>query len=172
DPDEYLKVAAKSVAARDGLLSFRFMEPMEETVYLDQVRLLAVDHPAIYEVYPNERVVSAPPVPEFRVVASDRRDSHIPMGGWDDRGNDVLPLIARRDRRFVTSFEDLPFAGFAKLHYLELDLGAWDASKPLRLILDGYTDYFTATSMYAADQAGVKVIAPYVEVQDAHGKWV
>jgi hypothetical protein len=43
---------------------------------------------------------------------------------------------------------------------------------PLRLIADGYTDYFTATSMYAADQAGIKVIPPYVEVQDAQGKWV
>ena len=170
DPDEYLKVAARSVRPRDGMLSFRFMEPMEETVYLDQVRLLAIDHPAAYEVYPNERFVSAPPFPEFRVIAS--RDAHPPVGAWDDRGNDVLPLIAKRDRKYVTSFEGLPFAGFAKLHYLELDLGAWDANKPLRLILDGYTDYFTATSMYSADQAGIKVIAPYVEALDAQGKWV
>ena len=62
--------------------------------------------------------------------------------------------------------------GFAKLHWVELDLGKWDATKPLRLIIDGYTDYFTATSMYAADQAGVKVIAPYVEALDTHNKWV
>jgi len=46
-----------------------------------------------------------------------------------------------------------------------------DAAKPLRLIIDGYTDYFTATSMYAADQAGIKVIAPYIEALDAQGKW-
>jgi hypothetical protein len=84
----------------------------------------------------------------------------------------VLSLIAKADRKYVTDFDDLPFPGFAKLHWVELDLGAWDASKPLRLIIDGYTDYFTATSMYAADQAGVKVIAPYVEAQDAQGKWV
>ena len=37
--------------------------------------------------------------------------------------------------------------------------------------MDGYTDYFTATSMYAADQAGIKVIAPYVEALDAQGNW-
>ena len=37
--------------------------------------------------------------------------------------------------------------------------------------MDGYTDYFTATSMYSADQAGIKVIAPYVEAQDAKGHW-
>jgi len=170
DPDEYLKVPARSVKARNGLLSFRFMEPMEETVYLDQVRLLAIDHPVAYEVYPNERFVSAPPFPEFRVITS--RDAHPPVGAWDDRGNDVLPLISKRDRKYVTSFDDLPFAGFAKLHWIELDLGAWDAQKPLRLIMDGYTDYFTATSMYAADQAGIKVIPPYVEALDVQGKWV
>ena len=95
-----------------------------------------------------------------------------PVGAWDDRGNDVLALISKRDRKYVTSFEELPFAGFAKMHWLELDLGEWDAQKPLRLIMDGYTDYFTATSMYAADQAGIKVIPPYVEALDAQGKWV
>jgi hypothetical protein len=152
------------------LLSFRFLEPMEETVYLDQVRLLAIDHPAAYEVYPNERFVSAPPFPEFRVIASE--NAHAPVGAWDDQGHDVLELISKADRKYVTDFDGLPFMGFAKMHWLELDLGAWDAQKPLRLIIDGYTDYFTATSMYAADQAGIKVIAPYVEAQDAGGKWV
>jgi hypothetical protein len=146
------------------------MEPMEETVYLDQVRLVAIDHPAAYEVFPNERFVSAPPFPEFRVIAS--RDARAPLAAWDDHGNDVLALISKRDRKYVTDFEALPYAGFAKLHWLELDLGEWDAQKPLRLIIDGYTDYFTATSMYAADQAGIKVIAPYVEAQDQQGKWV
>ncbi|HKT46139.1 MAG TPA: FG-GAP-like repeat-containing protein [Candidatus Acidoferrales bacterium] len=170
DPDEYLKVPSRSAQLKNGLLSFRFMEPMEETVYLDQVRLVAVDHPAAYEVNPNERFVSAPPFPEFRVIAS--RDAKPPAGAWDDHGNDVLSLLARRDRKYVTSFEDLPFTGFAKLHWVELDLGQWDSTKPLRLILDGYTDYFTATSMYAADQAGIKVIAPYVEAQNAQSQWV
>jgi tetratricopeptide (TPR) repeat protein len=170
DPDEYLKVGAASVHPLHGMLSFRFMEPMEETVYLDQLRLLAIDHREAYEVFPNERFVSNPPFPEFRVIAS--REAHPPVGAWDDHGNDVLSLISQRDRKYVTDFEGLPFAGFAKLHWLELDLGKWDTAKPLRLIIDGYTDYFTATSMYAADQAGVKVIAPYVEALDTHNKWV
>ena len=170
DPDEYLKVPAKSVQLKNGMLSFRFLEPMEETVYLDQVRLLAIDHPANIEVNPNERFVSAPPFPEFRVIAT--QNARTPVGAWDDRGRNVLPLIAKRDRKYITQFDGLPYTGFAKLHWLELDLGKWDAAKPLRLILDGYTDYFTATSMYAADQAGIKVIAPYLEAQDAQGKWV
>ena len=170
DPTEYIKVSGRSVRPRHGMLSFRFMEPMEETVYLDQVRLLAVDHPAAIDVYPNERFVSSPPFPEFRVIVS--RDSHPPVGAWDDKGNDVLSLIEKRDRKYVTGFEALSFAGFAKPHWLELDLGEWDAQRPLRLLMDGYTDYFLATSMYAADQAGIKVIAPYVEALDARGHWM
>jgi len=169
DPTEYLKVPAKSLKERDGKLNLRFMEPMEETVYLDQVKLLAIDHPATYDVFPNERFVSNPPFPEFRVVAS--RNSRLPVGAWDDKGNDVLKLLSAADRKYVTDFEGLPFTGFAKLHWVELELGKWDAAEPLRLIIDGYTDYFTATSMYAADQAGVKVIAPYVEAQDEKGNW-
>ncbi len=169
DPTEYLKVPGKSLQERDGKLSLRFLEPMEETVYLDQVKLLAIDHPATYDVFPNERFASNPPFPEFRVVAS--RHSRAPVGAWDDKGNDVLKLLSAADRKYVTDFEGLPFTGFAKLHWVELDLGKWEAAKPLRLIIDGYTDYFTATSMYAADQAGVKVIAPYVEAQDEKGDW-
>ncbi len=58
------------------------------------------------------------------------------------------------------------------MHSLKLDLGAWDSSKPLRLIMDGFTDYFSANSMYAAWQAGITPIPPYVEALDNSGKWV
>jgi Tfp pilus assembly protein PilF len=170
DPTEYLKVSGKSLQPRDGKLSFRFLEPMEETVYLDQVKLLAIDHSARFDVYPNERFAANPPFPEFGVVPSS--NAHPPMGAWDDHGNDVLSLLAKRDRKYVADLEALPFTGFAKLHWVELDLGEWNPRLPLRLIIDGYTDYFTATSMYAADQAGINVIAPYVEAQDVQGKWV
>ena len=58
------------------------------------------------------------------------------------------------------------------MHWIELDLGEWDSSGPLRLLLHGFTDYFTATSVYAAHQASVEAIVPYVEALDASGRWV
>jgi hypothetical protein len=39
------------------------------------------------------------------------------------------------------------------------------------LLLHGFTDYFTATSVYAAHQGGVRAIVPYVEAQLADGTW-
>jgi tetratricopeptide (TPR) repeat protein len=170
DPTEYLEVPGESVRPRDGRLRFRFVEPMEEVVYLDQVRLLAVDHPGDVEVFPNEYFASAPPFPKFKVIAS--RGVRPPLGAWDDRGRSVLPELLARDRRYVAGFGSAQFKGFAKLHTLELDLGEWDARKPLRLLMHGFTDYFTATSVYAAHQAGVTPIAPYVEALDVSGQWV
>ena len=58
------------------------------------------------------------------------------------------------------------------MHSLKLDLGAWDSAKPLRLLMDGFTDYFSANSMYAAWQAGITPIPPYVEALEKSGNWV
>ncbi len=169
DPTEYVKIEDFSPAPRNGRLSFRLMEPMEEVVYIDQARLLAVDHPADALVYPNEYFASNPPYPEFKVVSAREPRT---VRGWDDRGHEVTELLRKRDHRYVTDFTRLPFAGFTRPHKLELDLGRKYAGGPLRLLMSGYIEYFTATSMYAADQAGIQPFAPYVEALDQSGKWV
>ena len=169
NPAEYLKVNGSDVQLRNGRLEFRLVEPEEELDYLDQVRLIAVDHPAGVEVYPNGHFSMYPPFPAFKVVAT--RAPHPPLGAWDDRGRNVLPQLLKRDHQFVTGFQTTPFAGFAKLHWLELDLGDWNPAHPLRLILDGFTDYFSASSLYSAWQAGLKPIPPYIEALSADGDW-
>lgn len=168
DPTEYVKV--EGARPRQGRLSFRFMEPMEEVVYLDQVRLLAIDHPADTEIFPNEFFAGEPPFPEFRVIAS--RGAQPPPGAWDGAGRSVLTELRQRDRRYVTGFDRLSFKGFTELHGLELELGDWSPARPLRLLLHGFVDYFTATSVYAAHQAGIRPIPPYVEALDSTGQWV
>jgi tetratricopeptide (TPR) repeat protein len=169
DPHEYVKLSASTLQPRNGLLSLRLLEPMEELDYLDQVRLLAIDHPAGVTVYPNAYFSMNPPFADFQVIASS--DLHLPVGAWDDRGRDVFPLISQRDHQFVKSFEGLPYAGFAKLHWIELDLGKWDSRRPLWLVMDGFTDYFSASSLYSAWKAGLKPIPPYVEELEPNGHW-
>lgn len=167
-PIEYIKVDRNVLRERDGKLSFRLMEPMEEVVYLDQVRLLAVDHPKDFDVYPNEYFASNPPYPEFKVIAS--RNARPPAGVWDEHGHNLLPdLLAHR---YVGDFELLPFKGFTRPHSLTLDLGEPYRGGPLHLLLHGEIEYFTATGMYAADQGGIQGVAPYVEAEDARGNWI
>jgi hypothetical protein len=172
-PTEAIKLDRRSLHEKDGKLSFRFMEPLEESVYLDQVQLLAVDHRADVDVYPNEYFASNPPYPPFKVVFS--RDARPPAGAWDEHGHNVLPdLLAHR---YFGDFKVLSFMGFTEPHSLELDLGEPYRGGPLWLLLHGEIEYFSATSMYAADQAHLQPFAPYVEAQvlagnDAKGKWV
>lgn len=170
DSTEYIKVEGERVQPRDGLLSFRLMEPLEEVVYLDQVRLLAIDHPQDLDVYSNEYFASNPPFPEFKIITS--RHARPLAGAQDEHGNDVLPVLGERDQRYVTGFELLPYKGFTKSHSLEIELPEAYQGGSLRLLMYGYIEYFTANSMYAAWQAGINPIPPYIEALDSGGKWV
>jgi hypothetical protein len=153
----------------NGKVSIRFMEPMEEVNYIDQLRLIAVDHPQDVEVNSDERFLDDPPFASGRVVASE--GTRLPVGAWDGEGRDVLDQLSRRDHVFASGFTTLPYDGFANLHALTLDLGAVKPDAPLRLLMTGYVNYFSATSLYAAWQAGLKEIPPYVEAQLRDGTW-
>jgi len=43
--------------------------------------------------------------------------------------------------------------------------------RPLRLLLHGFIEYFSASSMYSAWQAGLSPIPPYIEAQNPDGTW-
>jgi Flp pilus assembly protein TadD len=169
DPTEYLRIEGRHVKPRNGRLSFRFAEIMEELVYLDEVRLIAIDHPSDVDVYPNEYFASVPPFPEFRIIAT--RNARPPRSARDGEGRNVLSQLLQRDRRYVTGFAPSPFAGFSKMHYLELALPESYDGGPLRLLMHGFIEYFTATSGFAAHQAGIDPIVPFLEVETATGEW-
>ena len=172
NPGEWIKIDGGALAPVNGKLSLRFIEPMEEVNYIDQLRLVAVDHPEYVEVNPDERFLDDPPFATGRVVATT--GARLPVGAWVGEGQnqiDVLVLLSRRDHKFASGFTPLPYDGFANLHALTLDLGEVRQSAPLRLLITGYVNYFSATSLYAAWKAGIKPISPYVEAQLPDGTW-
>jgi len=169
NPGEWIKVNGAELADVNGKLSLRFIEPMEEVNYIDQLRLVAVDHPEGVEVNPDERFLDDPPFASGRVVAS--AGTRLPAGAWDGEGRDVLDVLSSRDHKFASGFAATPYDGFANTHLLTLDLGELKQGAPLKLLMTGYVNYFSATSLYAAWQAGIKPISPYVEVQLPDGTW-
>jgi hypothetical protein len=169
NPGEWVKIDGANAALVNGKVSVRFMEPMEEVNYIDQLRMVAVDHPEDVEVNPDERFLDDPPFASGHVVASEA--TRLPVGAWDGDGRDALDHLSRRDHVFASGFTALPYDGFANLHALTLDLGQIKPESPLRLLMTGYVNYFSATSLYAAWQAGLKEIPPYVEAQLPNGTW-
>ncbi|AXC09862.1 hypothetical protein ACPOL_0487 [Acidisarcina polymorpha] len=169
DPDEWIKIDGSQLQSKNGYLSLRMGEPMEEVNFVDQARLVAVDHPANSKVFPNERFKNDPPFAERKTIFT--AESHPAAGAWDSNGNDVLATLTKLDHQYVRDFTNLPYAGFANPHQLTLDLGPWSADKPLRLLMHGFIEYFSATSLYSAWQAGIGPISPYVEAQMPDGSW-
>jgi len=169
NPGEWIKVEGAQIAPVNGKLSLRFMEPMEEVNYIDQLRLVAIDHPENVEVNPDERFLDDPPFASGKVIAS--KNARLPIGAWDGAGKDVLDQISHRDHQFASGFTPSPYDGFANVHTLTLDLGPLDAKSPLKLLMTGYVNYFSATSLYGAWQAGIKPISPYAEAQMPDGTW-
>ena len=169
NPGEWIKVDGDKLAQVNGKLSMRFIEPMEEVNYIDQLRLVAVDHPGNVEVNPEERFLDDPPFASGRVIAS--QGTRLPIGAWDGEGHDALNKLSKADHEFASGFTPQPYDGFANLHALTLDLGSVDTKSPLKLLMTGYVNYFSATSLYAGWQAGVKPLSPYVEAQLPDGSW-
>jgi tetratricopeptide (TPR) repeat protein len=170
DPDEWIKVDGDDLKAHNGLYNLRFGEPMEEINYIDQVRLVAVDHPEGTEVYPDERFLSERPFASGKTVVVSP-SAHLLAGAWDDQGQSVLPLLAKVDHHYVRNFRNLSYDGYANTHSLTLDLGGWTPRHPLRLLMHGYIEYFSASSMYAAWQAGLKPVPPYVDALMPDRSW-
>src|SRR5262249_5294150 len=66
------------------------------------------------------------------------------------------------------SFDPIQFPGFSKMHYLELEL---PLQNPLRLLMHGFIEYYSATSGFAAHQAGIEPVVPFLEIQKPTGEW-
>jgi tetratricopeptide (TPR) repeat protein len=169
DTDEYVRVRGDQLRARDGRLELRMVNQLEEVIFVDRARLLAIDHPAEIAVYPNERLLEAPPFPPFVIyaVTSERP----PVTARDERGEDLRPLVLDEDRRWPAGFRLLPFKGYAEEHALELDPGPIPKDAHLVLLADAWIDYADSSSNLAASQAGIELLPPRLDVVGEDGEW-
>lgn len=170
DDDEYIKIAAGQLRARDGRYEIRITEELREAVFLDRVRLLAVDRPAGVDMYPNERL-APPPFPEFRIHLSD--NAVPPATAMDHHGRDVSRRIAAVDDDYTGPTQPSQYTGLAEPNGVEFELPpAAVNAEQLRLFLTGWFYYFDSTSIISVSQRNdLKIIWPQIQVQTASGDW-
>jgi len=168
DHDEFVQIPGSSLALDGGKYKLRITEELNEVTYLDQVRLLALDHPAGIEIFTNEKW-KGPPYPEFRLFGVRKR--LYPRAARDDRGRDVLSALLQRDRVYVDGFRR-DVAGVAEPHALELDFGP-DAARSNKavLVLNGWVDWADGSTFLKAAQTGRPLVGPALQVKDAAGRW-
>jgi tetratricopeptide (TPR) repeat protein len=169
DHDEHVRIPGEALAAVDGHYEVRITEELREVAYLDQVRLIAVDHPEATEVFTNDKFQS-PPYPELRLYGMERRVR--PLAARDSQGRDVRDRLLARDRRYPDDFRRTS-SGIAEMHHLDLDFGRVAPDGRALLVLSGWVDWADgSTFLGAAQEAGGGLVMPRLQVKDAAGRWV
>ncbi len=172
DPTEY--VPLPRLAPRNGHYELRVVEPLEEVVYFDEAKLLAVDHPAGTTVLPNEMAAVGAPPPEFELFCIERWMQ--PQHAVDHRGKDVTDALRKRDRLYGGATRPDPrFVGYAEDHFVEVDFGRplaeLEPGQRVVLCLYGWVEYGYSSTNFAAAQAGLRLRAPTIRVWRG-GRWV
>ncbi len=167
DHDEYIQVPGRALKPRDGKFQIHITEELHEVSYLDQVRLIAVDHPADLSVYTNDKFKS-PPYPEFRLFGS--REKIHPLRAIDAKGVDATASVTKVDQAYPDAFAHNT-AGVAELHTLDLDFGKAASDNNAALVLNGWVDWADGSTFLGASQNGGGLIFPYLQVKDAAGHW-
>jgi tetratricopeptide (TPR) repeat protein len=167
---EYLRIPGARLRPDGGRYRLQITEELWEVAYVDEVKLLAIDHSDSVELFVDEKFV--PPAPAelhlFRVV---RR--LLPVSARDGRGNDVLKTLSAQDARYVSSLQVGPYQGIVTPHeiVLELPADAASAERPF-LFLQGWIFPTDASINVAVSQSdAVAVMSPRLEVPDGRGGW-
>ncbi|MEO0424289.1 MAG: FG-GAP-like repeat-containing protein, partial [Pseudomonadota bacterium] len=156
-PWERMLLSERQLAPRDGHLALKLTEPMEEVAYVDQLRLQEVLVPPGWQVMLDERHSTDPQRPPQGELHW-YRESLLPLGAHDGRGDDVLASvrdrdgvaapITARDRRFLGRLRE------PQVLTLEFPaaLGEQDERKRW-LLADGWVEYPYSQTLFAAWQA-------------------
>jgi tetratricopeptide (TPR) repeat protein len=172
DTREWLLVPEGMLAPTpEGKLLLDYTEELWEAAYLDEVSLMAVDHPVEVSVVPNERMIPGATEKMLFTVVAPR-----PVrAAWSDASGtveDVTSRLARADKVYVDPGAETAYQGVRKEHALVLDLGPVAKGSRVVLFLNGwifYTD--TSINVSLSQRKDLVHFPPVLEVPDGKGGW-
>ncbi|MGE5803339.1 MAG: CRTAC1 family protein, partial [Gemmatimonadota bacterium] len=167
---EYVRIPGAALKPKNGRYVIQVTEELWETAYLDQLRLLAVDHPDSVAVFVDERF---PPMrgTDLRLFPVVRRRA--PLSAVDERGADVLADLTDHDFRYVSNLTPRRYQGLTEPHALILELDEHAGEPGTHLFLRGWIFPSDASINVAlSQQQALKSEMPVIEVRDARGQWV
>ena len=167
---EYLRIPGDALRERGGTYELRVTDELWEIFYIDEIDLIAVDHPDSVDVFVDERFV--PPGPEVRLELHQVAERRRPRSATDHLGRDARPALAASDDVYVGDFEPLRYQGVSELHDLVLDLGDFGPGDPVQLYLRGWIFPTDASINVALSQSrALGTVMPHLQVIGADGTW-
>lgn len=169
DSDELVRITSSQLKPLNGRYEIRVTNELEEVLFLDYLKLVAIEHDANTEVYPNEGL--GIPTSGKRILYTSE-NTEPPLSAISTDGKNILSKIEKLDRNFYDSFKSLPIRGYAEQHELTLNLDdKKDYNGRTLLLLTGWTDYAFSSDNLAAAQSGKSLFMPYLQVKNAKGEW-
>ena len=167
--DDYIKIENTQLAAIDGKYKIQVTSELWETIYMDQLELLAVDHPADFDIFVAEQF-SPPPFPGLKLYQVDKKI--FPFSAKDGMGRDLLPMILDKDDHYIDNLIPDTYQGVTKMHDLILDPGVAGELDGLHVFLRGWIFPTDASINVALSQSEtLKVQAPIIQVINKKGTW-
>jgi len=167
--DDYLKIPGEMLKPKDNIYSLRVTSELWETIYLDRIELVAVDHPESSEIFVPEQF-SPPPFPGLKIISIT--DKQLPVSATDSYGNDVIPFIAEKDDNYLSDFKHGKYQGITEMRDLILDPGELDEKGTLILFMNGWIFPTDASINVALSQSdNLKVTPPIIQVLNKKGEW-
>lgn len=167
--DDYIKIPGEMLKPKNGEYAIQVTSELWETIYMDKIQLVAVDHPDFVDIFVPEQF-SPPPFPGIDIYQVKKK--YAPVSATDSYGNDMLPLIVEKDDKYLSDFKPGKYQGITETHDLILDPGAIGQNKNLFIFLNGWIFPTDASINIALSQSDdFKLIRPCVQVINKEGKW-
>jgi len=167
--DDYIKISGEMLKPKNEEYSIQVTSELWETIYMDKIQLLAIDHPDSIDIFVPEQF-TPPPFPNLNIFKVNKK--HFPVSAVDSYGNDMLPLIVDKDNKYISDFKLDKFQGVTEMHDLILDPSEVGSSKNLLLYLNGWIFPTDASINVAISQSDrLKVVPPTIQVINKKGEW-
>lgn len=173
DPFEIVRIGDEHdflPSGNDYLL--QVTEELREVLYLDEAKLVAVDHTPETEVHSTSKLLPGKPFPRPEIVTLGQR--HSLRKATNDDGTDVTPLLQTIDGKFVSPSKLRPpqLRGLAEPYSITLDFGRLDTDHHLVLALTAWLRFGGGMANVAASHnPDLPFPFPKLEAQTATGEW-
>ena len=173
DPEEWIWVGnEQSFQPKDGALQIRITEELREVLYLDEAKLVIVDHDPDTKVHTTDKLRPTKPYPPGKLITLHH--DHPLRRAEDFDGRDVTSALRSLDGQRVSPPElrTPQLRGLAKPHGWTLDFGSLDVNAPLVLVMNGWIRFGGGMANISASlEPSLPFPFPTLEAEISPGEW-
>jgi tetratricopeptide (TPR) repeat protein len=166
---DYIKIPGGQMQVKDNSYTLQITGELWETLYMDKIGLVVLDHPDEVDIYVDERM-GPPSLSGYKLYQV--KEKHLPVSVKDQYGTDLLPVVAERDNQYTPYLKQGKYQGLTEMSEITIDPGQIRADEKLFLFLYGWifpTDASINASISQSDE--ITMVPPVIEALNAEGRW-